>query len=80
MMDSIVGNPDTVARRVQDLVDMGVNHLLLRFVGEWTGETRWISETSMKLFALEIAPKFRLIAPRRDLAAFDPADSFAAQS
>lgn len=67
MMDSIVGSPATVARRVQELVDMGVNHLLLRFVGEWTGETRWISETSMKLFAQEVAPQFRDIAPPRDL-------------
>ena len=71
MMDSIVGSPETVARRVQDLVDMGVNHLLLRFVGEWTGETRWISETSMKLFAQEIAPRFQGIAPHRTLASIE---------
>jgi alkanesulfonate monooxygenase SsuD/methylene tetrahydromethanopterin reductase-like flavin-dependent oxidoreductase (luciferase family) len=70
MMDSIVGNPETVARKVQELVDLGINHLLLRFVGEWTGETRWISETSMNLFAQEIAPKFRDVVPHRDLGAF----------
>ena len=70
MMESIVGNPETVARKVQELVDLGINHLLLRFVGEWTGETRWISETSMNLFAREIAPKFRDIAPPRDLGTF----------
>ena len=70
MMDSIAGSPETVTRKVQELVDLGINHLLLRFVGEWTGETRWISETSMKLFAEEIAPKFRDIPSRRDLAAF----------
>ncbi|MCD6075631.1 MAG: luciferase-like monooxygenase, partial [Rhodospirillales bacterium] len=70
MMDSIVGNPETVTRKVQELVDLGINHLLLRFVGEWTGETRWISEDSMNLFAQEIAPKFRHIPSPRDLGAF----------
>ena len=67
MMDSIVGSPATVTRKVQELVDLGINHLLLRFVGEWTGETRWISETSMNLFAQEVAPKFRQVTPHRDL-------------
>ncbi|MGE0627938.1 MAG: LLM class flavin-dependent oxidoreductase, partial [Hyphomicrobiaceae bacterium] len=36
----IAGSPETVAARVRELADLGVNHLMLRFVGEWAGETR----------------------------------------
>ena len=67
MDDAVVGSPDTVARQVKELADAGINHILLRFVGEWVGETRWISEDSMKLFAAEVAPRFRDLAPPRDL-------------
>jgi alkanesulfonate monooxygenase SsuD/methylene tetrahydromethanopterin reductase-like flavin-dependent oxidoreductase (luciferase family) len=59
MDDAIVGSPETVARQVRALADAGINHILLRFVGEWVGETRWISEDSMTLFAREVAPRFR---------------------
>jgi alkanesulfonate monooxygenase SsuD/methylene tetrahydromethanopterin reductase-like flavin-dependent oxidoreductase (luciferase family) len=58
MDDAVVGSPDTVAKQVRSLADAGINHILLRFVGEWVGETRWISEASMKLFAEEVAPRF----------------------
>jgi alkanesulfonate monooxygenase SsuD/methylene tetrahydromethanopterin reductase-like flavin-dependent oxidoreductase (luciferase family) len=58
MDDAIVGSPETVAKQVRALADAGINHILLRFVGEWVGETRWISEDSMKLFAREVAPRF----------------------
>jgi alkanesulfonate monooxygenase SsuD/methylene tetrahydromethanopterin reductase-like flavin-dependent oxidoreductase (luciferase family) len=68
MWDSVVGSPDTVARKVQELADAGINHLLLRFVGEWVGETRGISEESMRLFAKEVAPRFRNLAPQRAFA------------
>jgi alkanesulfonate monooxygenase SsuD/methylene tetrahydromethanopterin reductase-like flavin-dependent oxidoreductase (luciferase family) len=67
MHDLIAGSPDTVAKRVQQLADLGVNHLLLRFLGEWPGETRWVSEQSMKLFSEKVAPRFRGIAPAREL-------------
>ena len=62
----IAGSPDTVAARVQDLADIGINHLMLRFLGEWAGETRYICETSLQLFAEEIIPRFRDIPPLRD--------------
>lgn len=66
MSYTIAGTPDTVAAQVQGLVDVGLNHLLVRFLGEWTGKTRHISEKSMRLFAKEIIPRFRDIAPLRD--------------
>jgi alkanesulfonate monooxygenase SsuD/methylene tetrahydromethanopterin reductase-like flavin-dependent oxidoreductase (luciferase family) len=67
MWETIAGNPDTVAGKVRELADMGVNHLLLRFVGEWTGDTRPISEESMRLFSREIAPRFRDVTPQVDI-------------
>jgi alkanesulfonate monooxygenase SsuD/methylene tetrahydromethanopterin reductase-like flavin-dependent oxidoreductase (luciferase family) len=62
----IAGNPDTVARKVKELRDLGINHLLVRFLGEWPGETRGISEQSMKLFAREVLPRFKDIPPPTD--------------
>jgi alkanesulfonate monooxygenase SsuD/methylene tetrahydromethanopterin reductase-like flavin-dependent oxidoreductase (luciferase family) len=62
----IAGSPETVAAKVQQMADLGVNHLLVRFLGEWAGETRYVSETSMRLFAREIIPRFRAIPPLRE--------------
>jgi alkanesulfonate monooxygenase SsuD/methylene tetrahydromethanopterin reductase-like flavin-dependent oxidoreductase (luciferase family) len=58
MSDIIAGSPETVAAKVQALSDLGINHLLVRFLGEWTGETRYVSENSMRLFSREIIPRF----------------------
>jgi alkanesulfonate monooxygenase SsuD/methylene tetrahydromethanopterin reductase-like flavin-dependent oxidoreductase (luciferase family) len=66
MANVIAGSPDTVARKVKELRDLGINHLLVRFLGEWPGETRGVSEQSMKLFAREIMPRFKDIPPPRD--------------
>lgn len=66
MGNTIAGSPDTVAARVQELSNLGINHLLVRFLGEWTGETRHVSETSMRLFANEIIPRFKDVAPLSD--------------
>jgi alkanesulfonate monooxygenase SsuD/methylene tetrahydromethanopterin reductase-like flavin-dependent oxidoreductase (luciferase family) len=63
MTHTIAGSPETVAARVQELVEVGLNHLLVRFLGEWTGTTRYISEKSMRLFANEVMPRFKDIAP-----------------
>jgi alkanesulfonate monooxygenase SsuD/methylene tetrahydromethanopterin reductase-like flavin-dependent oxidoreductase (luciferase family) len=71
MRETIAGNPDTVAAKVQELVDLGINHLLVRFMGEWTGETRHISEQSMLLFAREIMPRFKHIPPLHDARALN---------
>ncbi len=66
MHNLIAGTPDTVAQKVQALADLGLNHLLLRFLGEWPGATRWISESSMRLFASDVAPRFRHLPALRD--------------
>ncbi|HLI21106.1 MAG TPA: LLM class flavin-dependent oxidoreductase [Stellaceae bacterium] len=71
MTDIIAGNPDTVAKKVQELVDLGINHLLVRFLGEWPGETKPISEASMKLFAKEVLPRFKDVPPLKDPLALD---------
>ena len=61
----IAGSPDTISNQVQSLIELGVNHLLLRFIGEWTGETRSIAEKSMRLFARDVMPRFKGIPPPR---------------
>jgi alkanesulfonate monooxygenase SsuD/methylene tetrahydromethanopterin reductase-like flavin-dependent oxidoreductase (luciferase family) len=66
MDDLIAGNPDTVAAKVQELSQVGINHLLVRFLGEWPGTTRGISENSMRLFAREVLPRFKDVAPLTD--------------
>ena len=66
MANIIAGSPDTVARQVKELRELGINHLLVRFLGEWPGETRAISEQSMRLFAREVLPRFKDIPPPRD--------------
>lgn len=63
---SITGNPDTVAAKLQLLADMDINHLLVRFIGEWTGRTRHVAEGSMRLFAREVMPRFTGIPPLRE--------------
>jgi alkanesulfonate monooxygenase SsuD/methylene tetrahydromethanopterin reductase-like flavin-dependent oxidoreductase (luciferase family) len=55
---TIAGSPATVAKKVQALVDAGIGHLHLRFLGEWAGETRYIAKTSAELFAKEVMPRF----------------------
>lgn len=58
MRSPIVGSADTVAARVREVQDLGVSHLLLRFMGEWNGETRSIAENSMRLFSERVMPQF----------------------
>jgi alkanesulfonate monooxygenase SsuD/methylene tetrahydromethanopterin reductase-like flavin-dependent oxidoreductase (luciferase family) len=58
MVGVIAGSPATVAERVQEVASLGVNHLLVRFLGEWHGRTRAIAEQSMQLFASEVMPNF----------------------
>lgn len=71
MRESIVGSPDTVAACIQELVDAGVNHVHLRFLGEWLGETRDVCRTSAELFAREVMPRFVDIGPLTDPLALD---------
>ncbi len=55
---AIAGGPETIAQHVRELHEKGVNHLLLRFLGEWHASTRWISEQSMRLFSERVRPEF----------------------
>lgn len=71
MEEGIVGSPDTVAKKIQQLADGGINHVLLRFIGEWSGETRHISENSMRLFADEVMPRFKDVPPKSVVLDFD---------
>lgn len=66
MKGILAGSPDTIAAELQKVADLGINHLMLRFVGEWAGETRHVSETSLKLFSKEVMPRFKDIPPLRD--------------
>ena len=58
MRGTIAGSPDTVAAKIQELVDLGINHMHLRFIGEWAGETRQTVKESAELFAREVMPRF----------------------
>ncbi len=58
MTDVIAGSPETVAAKVQALADIGINHLHVRFLGEWNGETRHVAHDSAVLFANEVMPRF----------------------
>jgi alkanesulfonate monooxygenase SsuD/methylene tetrahydromethanopterin reductase-like flavin-dependent oxidoreductase (luciferase family) len=65
MKMTIAGTPDSVAAKVQQLADMGINHLHLRFLGEWDGETRHTFKESAELFAKEVLPRFVDAQPLR---------------
>lgn len=67
----LIGSPDTVAAGIQRIADLGVNHILLRFMGEWTGRTRSVAEKSMKLFGKEILPRFKDKPPLKDPLSLD---------
>jgi alkanesulfonate monooxygenase SsuD/methylene tetrahydromethanopterin reductase-like flavin-dependent oxidoreductase (luciferase family) len=67
MIETIAGSPDTIAAKVQEVMDQGINHLLLRFVGEWPGKTRHICEASARLFAQEVMPRFKDRQPSLNL-------------
>jgi alkanesulfonate monooxygenase SsuD/methylene tetrahydromethanopterin reductase-like flavin-dependent oxidoreductase (luciferase family) len=58
MKATIAGTPDTIAAKVKQLAEMGINHLHLRFLGEIDGETSHICKTSAELFAREVMPRF----------------------
>jgi alkanesulfonate monooxygenase SsuD/methylene tetrahydromethanopterin reductase-like flavin-dependent oxidoreductase (luciferase family) len=65
MTRTIAGTPATVAAKVRQLADQGINHLHLRFLGEWAGETSHICKESAELFAKEVLPLFSYVTPER---------------
>lgn len=66
MIETYAGSPATIAQKVKEHADMGINHILVRFIGEWTGRTRHIFENSVKLFAKDVMPQFKSRAPFAD--------------
>lgn len=72
MIETIVGSPDTVAAKIAELADAGVNHVHLRFLGEWLGETKQIAADSATLFAKEVMPRFADVPPLREPLILEP--------
>jgi alkanesulfonate monooxygenase SsuD/methylene tetrahydromethanopterin reductase-like flavin-dependent oxidoreductase (luciferase family) len=56
--DVIGGTPEMIAGRVRELDDQGINHLLIRFLGQWQGRSRWVADQSMRLFSEQVMPQF----------------------
>jgi alkanesulfonate monooxygenase SsuD/methylene tetrahydromethanopterin reductase-like flavin-dependent oxidoreductase (luciferase family) len=54
----VSGTPGMIAEQVAAVRSLGIEHLLVRFLGEWHGETRWIAEQSMRLFSEQVIPRF----------------------
>ena len=52
MKMTIAGTPDSVAAKVRQLAEMGINHLHLRFMGEVDGETGYVFKDSAELQAV----------------------------
>jgi alkanesulfonate monooxygenase SsuD/methylene tetrahydromethanopterin reductase-like flavin-dependent oxidoreductase (luciferase family) len=57
----LVGSPDTVARRVQEYVDIGFNHLFLHTATP--GVPHDVRRRWTRRFAEEVAPRFGALAP-----------------
>ena len=54
----LVGSPDTVAGRLAPFVDVGVGNVMVSFPAAVDPTVRKIAETSMRLFADEVMPRF----------------------
>jgi alkanesulfonate monooxygenase SsuD/methylene tetrahydromethanopterin reductase-like flavin-dependent oxidoreductase (luciferase family) len=54
----ISGTPEQIADKLFYLHKLGIEHLLVRFMGEWHGQTRWIAEQSMRLFSEQLIGEF----------------------
>jgi alkanesulfonate monooxygenase SsuD/methylene tetrahydromethanopterin reductase-like flavin-dependent oxidoreductase (luciferase family) len=58
MKASIAGSPETIAAKIHELVELGINHVHLRFIGEYAGKSRQTMIDSAELFAREVMPRF----------------------
>jgi alkanesulfonate monooxygenase SsuD/methylene tetrahydromethanopterin reductase-like flavin-dependent oxidoreductase (luciferase family) len=53
------GSPDTIAKKMQTLADVGLGNVLLSFNnGLYDDERRKLTEKSMQLFVKEVMPRF----------------------
>jgi hypothetical protein len=66
------GSPDTVTRKLQKFVDVGLGNFLMSFNnGIWDEDRRKAARRSMTLFAKEVMPRFADTAPPADPLAID---------
>jgi len=63
----------------QRLVDLGINHLLVRFLGEWTGKRAASRRIRCACSPREVLPRFKDVAPLRDPLALDLSAVFVAR-
>jgi len=66
------GSPDTIAKRMQSLADVGIGNVLMSFNnGLYDAERRKRTETSMQLFVKEVMPRFAQLKTPSDPLAID---------
>ena len=66
------GSPDTIAKRMQGLAEVGLGNVLMSFNnGLYDAERRKRSEKSMKLFVDEVMPRFTSMKTPSDPLAID---------
>ena len=78
------GSPDTIAKKLQTLADVGLGNVLMSFNnGLYDDERRKLTERSMQLFVKEVMPRFTSQKTPSDPLAIDlggaPASDKAAQ-
>jgi alkanesulfonate monooxygenase SsuD/methylene tetrahydromethanopterin reductase-like flavin-dependent oxidoreductase (luciferase family) len=57
----LYGSPETVARKLQPYADLGIGNVLMGFTnGPLTAERLALGEKSMKLFAEQVMPRFKI--------------------
>ena len=67
----VYGTPDQVAERIRPIVEMGIGNIIMSFNnGFHSAEQTRITERSMRLFAAEVMPRFKDIAPPADPSVF----------
>ncbi len=61
LAQNLVGSPDTVARRLQEIIDLGFNYLVVS--NATYGVPRAVRHQTIGLFAEEVIPRVRAMAP-----------------
>lgn len=63
----VYGTPNQVAERIRPFVEMGIGNVIMSFNNGFHSEEQTrITERSMRLFAAEVMPRFRDVAPPAD--------------
>ncbi|WP_431267252.1 hypothetical protein [Dankookia sp. P2] len=61
LAQNLVGSPETVARRLQDYIDLGFNYLVVS--NATYGVPQAVRHQTIRLFAEEVIPRVREMAP-----------------